>query len=194
MATSPNGDNRMTKAERDELVKLVKLRERVAKTETVQRSAELLAEFERQLASVYSFDDDDVWREAHAAVSEAREKANAMIAERCRELGIPERFQPGIESVWFGRGENASKERRAELRRVAVTRINALEKAAKATIEHESLKLHTELVAGALESGEAMAFLNALPTIEVLMPSLTVAEIESTTPRTWRPSELTPWS
>jgi hypothetical protein len=191
MTTSPNSDNRMTKAERDELVKLVKLRERVAKAEAVQRSAELLAEFERQLASVYSFD-DDVWREAHAAVSEARKKANAMIAERCRELGIPERFQPEIHSAWYGRGENASKERRAELRKVAVTRIDALAKAAKATIEHESLKLHTELVAGALESGEARAFLDALPTIEVLMPSLTVAEIESTTPRTWRSGQLTP--
>src|SRR5262245_61240585 len=100
-----------------------------------------------------------------------------MIAERCRELGIPKRFQPKIHSTSYGGGENASKERRAELRKVAVTRIDALAKAAKATIEHESLKLHTDLVAGALESGEARAVLNALPTIEVLMPSLTVAEI-----------------
>jgi hypothetical protein len=192
MTTNPNADSRMTKAERDELVKLVKLRERVAKTEAVQRSAELLAEFERQLASVYSFDDDDVWAEAHAAVSEALKKGNAMIAERCRELGIPKRFQPGIEAAWYPRGENASKERRAELRKVAVTRIDALAKAAKATIEHESLKLHTELVAGALDSGEARAFLKALPTVDVLMPSLTVAEIESTTPQGWRSGLLTP--
>ena len=44
----------LTRAERDELLRLAKMRERVAKTGLAQRSAQLLAEFEQQMASEYS--------------------------------------------------------------------------------------------------------------------------------------------
>ena len=54
----------MTKGERNDLAKLVRQNERLAKTAATQRSAELLADFERQLGTIYSFDDDEVWKAA----------------------------------------------------------------------------------------------------------------------------------
>jgi hypothetical protein len=82
---------------------------------------------------------------------------------------------------WMRRGENYSAARRAELRKVAKTRIVAEIKAAKTTIERSSVEVQTELIAGGLESEEAKAFLESMPTAEALMPSLSMAEIEAET-------------
>ena len=81
-----------------------------------------------QLASIYSFDQSEVWAQAHAAAEKALVEANAAIAENRRKLGIPERFAPGLVMGCYGRSENASRERRVELRRVAVARIAAIER------------------------------------------------------------------
>ena len=45
----------MTKSEREDLQRLVRQRERALKSAAKQRSAELLAEFENQLAAEYSY-------------------------------------------------------------------------------------------------------------------------------------------
>jgi len=117
----------MTRGDRQELAKLARLRERVAKADASRRAAELKADFEQQIAAIYSFDDDDVWRASRAAVSEETDRANAAITQRCRELGIPDEFAPSVASGWISRGQNAAKGRRDELRRVAYTRIDQLE-------------------------------------------------------------------
>jgi hypothetical protein len=78
----------------------------------------------------------------------------------------------------------AAKERVAELRKVAQTRIAALEKAACNDIERSSLEVQTELLAGGLQSGEARAFLESIPTAAALMPPLSVPELEALTPST----------
>jgi hypothetical protein len=77
------------------------------KTAATQRSAELLAEFEQQLASVYSYDQHRTWKAATEAAGKAVSEAKKQIAARCEELGIPARFAPTVEYVWSGRGENA---------------------------------------------------------------------------------------
>jgi hypothetical protein len=170
---------KMSKGEREDLAKLVRRREKLAKADVDRVGAERLAEFEGEVASVYHIDDDAVWREAHAAASKATAEAKAKIAERCRELGIQERFAPTVEIAWYSRGENASRDRVTELRRVAKTRFDAEGKAAKAEIERQSVEVQTELVAGGLESDEARAFLASMPEAEALMPPVpTVAEIE----------------
>jgi hypothetical protein len=172
-------DEPMTKAERDELAKLVRRREKLAKAQAAQRSAELLAQFEEQLDARYSYDQDEVWAAANAAAEKAIADADAQVAERCRDLGIPDQFRPRISgAMWFNRGENAFRERRAELRRLATVRIAALEKTAKAEIESRSVEVQTELVAGGLQSAEARAFLEAMPTAEALMPVLNLPDIE----------------
>src|SRR5262249_21351176 len=122
------------------------------------------------------------WAEVRAAAAATVNEADAKIAARCRELGIPEEWRPAIAMAWFGRGENASAERRAELRRVAKTRIEAQEKRALTRIEVESIYLQTKLIAGGLQSDAAHTFLESLPTAEALMPQLDLAQIEAQLP------------
>lgn len=171
----------MTARERDDLAALVRRRERVAKTATKQRAAELMADVEQQLAAVYERDDKR-WSEVNVVAKEAVAAADAEIAKRCRELGIPEEFRPGLTLGWYGRGQNATAARRTELRRVAATRIAAMEQAARAEIERRSVEVQTVLLAGGLESGAAQAFLESMPMPDQLMPALVVDELEAVVP------------
>jgi hypothetical protein len=168
----------LTRAEREDLLRLAKMRERVAKTGLTQRSAQLLAEFEQQMASEYSYDQDTFWKAAAAAADREVKKAKAQIAERCRELGIPDRFAPGLHLSWYDRGENAVGKRRTELRFVAKSRIDEIEKTARSTIERASLEVQTEILRTALGSAAAVAFLDRMPSVEQLMPPLAIAAIE----------------
>lgn len=170
----------ITRAERDQLSRLVRQRARVAKAGIEQRQAELLADVEEQLAAAYA-SDHEAWAEITAEAKEAIRRADAAVAEKCRELGIREEFRPSIRMDWWSRGENGSRERRQELRKVAQTRIAALAKAAKVQIDRDALERETELVAGALTSAEAKAFLESMPTVEALMPPLALAELERPT-------------
>jgi hypothetical protein len=113
-----------------------------------------------------------------AAAKKAIQDADDLVAKRCADLGIRPEFRPRIDLLFYGRGENALKERRAELRKVAQTRIAALGKNAKHAIDVDALERETELVAGALTTGEAQAVLAAMPTLQALMPPIALAELE----------------
>lgn len=164
----------MTARERGDLCLIVRRREKYEKTAATQRTAELLADFERQLASIYTFDNDATWKAAHAAAAEATVQAQAAITARCAELGIPKEFAPGVSMGWYGRGENASTSRRSELRTVAVTRLDALEKAARTQIERRSIQIQENIVRDGITSDAAKEFLSQLPAIASLMPPLDV--------------------
>jgi hypothetical protein len=169
----------MTRRDRDDLAKVVRLRAKVAKEAAAQRKADLLADFEAQLASEYAYDDDETWRQATEAAQQAVQVAEKLIAERCAELGIPKRFRPGLNVYWHGRGENASRERRAELRTVAKTRLDAMEKEARATIDARAADIQAKILAGGLETAEARAFAASLPTAEALMPPLDIKALRA---------------
>ena len=169
---------RMTKGERDELLKLVRHRERVLKTAASQRSAHMLAEFERQCATIHHFNKDETWKAAMEQVQAAVDDAQRVVADRCKDLGIPEEFAPSIAVQWYGRGENAFKSRQAELRRVAKTEIEAIEARARAEIERLSLDAQTQIIANGLQSEAAQAFFNQLPSIDKLMPQVEFAAVE----------------
>ena len=171
----------MTAREREELAKLTRRREAVAKTTAKQRSAELLADVEQSLAAQFKAD-AAVWREITSAAAEAVAEADAKIAALCKDGGVPESFRPGLNLQWHSRGENASKERRNELRKVASTRIEALQQAAFAEIERRSVEIQTAILAGGLESEDAKAFLESMPQPAQLMPSIDVRELESSVP------------
>lgn len=171
--------DRMTKAERDDLVRLIKQREKVAKTAAEQRSAAMLAEFERQVSALHTFDTDEVWTAAAQAASEAAKKCNEQIAARANELGIPEEFRPRLTYSWARRGENEYQARRQELRRVAKAEIETIEKLARVQIEAQSVEAQTQVIANGLVSDAAIAFLEKLPAIESLMPPLDVATIQA---------------
>jgi hypothetical protein len=169
----------MTKGERDQLLQLVKKRERVMRVKAQERTAVLLAEFDAQSAKVHHWDEDAVWAAVKAEADAAIEKAQIAIAGRCQQLGIPVEFAPGLQMFWHGRGHNAASDRRSELRRAAKSKLEALEREALSKIEALSLEAQTEMVANGLDSETAKAFLEAMPKIEALMPPLRVAEIQT---------------
>lgn len=170
--------NPMTSAERTELSKLIRLRARVAKSDIDARQAALVADAEAQLAAIYD-SRHEAWADITTQVTQLVQKADAEIAARCRDLGIPEKLRPGINTVWYGRGENADRQRRAELRKVAETRLAANTKAAKVEVDRSAADLLTQLAAGALGSAEAKAFLDRLPTVDELLPRLDIPRLDA---------------
>lgn len=162
----------MTRRERDDLAKLVRQRARVEKEMAEQRKAELLAEFEMQVATYYPFDNDETWAEVKSIVEVEIATANARVRERNRELGIPDEFAPSIEIGWRPGGQQLCVERVRELRRLAKVRLEAMEKAARTQIELRSVEVQTRLVAAGLSSTAAQEFLAALPSARDLMPSV----------------------
>jgi hypothetical protein len=173
------GTDAMSKADRENLLKLVRQAAKLHKTAAEQLKAEQIADFERQLATIHKPKDDALWREIHDEAERSVAEADAKIAASCRERGIREDWRPTLNLIWSGRGENASKDRRAELRKVAEARAEANYKKALTAIEMHAVNLQSQLVAGGLESDAARAFLEAMPTPESLMPALSVSEIEA---------------
>ena len=72
----------MTKTERNELSSLIRQRERSMKMLATQRSAELMADVEQQLARIYQFDEDETWEAATAIADAAVREAQR---GECRE-------------------------------------------------------------------------------------------------------------
>ncbi len=87
-------------------------------------------------------------------------------------------FRPSISIGWSGRGENAVKARQVELRRVANTRIAALEAEAVTRIETKALEASTRLLATGLTTEAATEFLESLPKVDDMMPALEVSEVQ----------------
>jgi hypothetical protein len=171
--------NTMTKGEREDLIRLIKQREKVAKTAAEQRSAAMLAEFEQQVSAVHVFATNEVWRAAVEAAQEAAKEAMTKVAAEADKLGIPKEFQPQLGFQWARRGENEYQARRVELRRVAKAEIDALEKVARVQIEQASVQAQTEVIANGLTSSAAIEFLRSMPAIDTMMPALDVTAIQA---------------
>ena len=171
--------NAMSKGEREDLIRLIKQRERVAKTAAEQRSAAMLAEFEGQVSAKHAFATNDVWRASVEAAATAAKDAAEKITAECDKLGIPKEFQPQIAFHWLQRGDNAYEARRSELRRVAKAEIDAMEKIARVQIETASVQAQTEVIANGLTSAAAIEFLRSMPAIETMMPALDVSAIQA---------------
>jgi hypothetical protein len=173
-----NPMSNMNRTERLELTKIVRQRAKLAKDDVAAREAQILADAEAALSARFKEDDDafrDLMVEARAYMAELKAKLDA----RCAELGIPAEFRPSAELYWFRRGENASKERRSELRMAVRTQAAASGKKAKLEIDRQSVGLQEQLMAGGFESVEATQFLAALPSAEDLMPALQLPAIET---------------
>lgn len=171
----------MTGAERESMLKIVRMNERVAKTAAKQRAAELMAEFEAKLSAEFRYDDDAVWKTVRDEAARAVAEADSKVAARCAELGIPARFRPSLVMGWSGRGENAVAQRRTELRIAARKRVEALEATARNAIERRSAEVQTSIISGGLITDEARACLASLPKPEDLMPSIAFEQLEGPT-------------
>jgi hypothetical protein len=168
----------MTKTERDDLSKLCRQREKLAKVAVDVLASKHKADFQKQLAARYSYYDDAVWKQANELAQAAAAHSNVEIATQSEALGIPRKFAPSLTLHWNARGENECNQRRTELTRVAYTEIDHATKAAKFRIEQSSVDIQTQLITGSLASAEARAFLEAMPSPEQLMPTFTVQAVE----------------
>jgi len=168
---------RMSSAERSELAKLVRLRSRVAKNEVMATIGTKMARFESHLAAQYDKYDEH-WAELSKEADAKVKQLDAELAKRCQQLGIPDRFRPELDISWYHRGENATKQRREELIRVAKSELEAQALRAKSLIERKEVELIGKIVEEGMDSENAKAFLEAMPTADQLMPELTLSKIE----------------
>ena len=167
----------MTARERSDLVSIIRQSAKVLKAAAKGRSAELLADFEEQLGTIYHWDQDATWAQAHELAAQAAHKASETIARRCAELGIPQKFAPQLHVHWYERGESASASRRAELRKMATAQIAALEAKAITQIERDAVETQTAVVADGLTSTTARSILDRLPSVQSLMPPVDAHEV-----------------
>ncbi len=170
--------SKMTAAERNDLRNLIRQRARLMKAHVSQRGLELMANFEKQLQTYFSYNQDEVWAAAYAEARKIAEDSDTRIAERCKELGIPEKFAPRLSFGWVGQGQNAVQKEHANLRREAKAQIAAIEAAAKTEIERISVESQTELISDGLTSEAAQAFLQQMPSAETLMPVLELNQVQ----------------
>lgn len=169
-------DDTLTRAERTDLQRVARMRARVARDGIDAVKAQRLAEFERELQARYAVD-DEAWAELTAEAEGTVSRIDAEIAARCEALGIRPEFRPRISASWYYAGENASKERQAELRKLAQLELDAMGKAAKQRINAAELETVTEIVAVGMGS-QARELLESMPTVEELIPVLEVEAIE----------------
>jgi hypothetical protein len=176
MSDAPN-IKQMTKPEREALAKLIRQRERLAKTSAAERSAHLMADFEQQADRMYSWDEDEVWRKALLSAKEEVDRANLKIADRCKELGIPAAFAPALGIEWRQQRASIGAER-SKMRQVARRRIEQIEASARTAIERASVAAQESLLVGGLTTEAARMFAESLPVVEELMPNLSIADLQ----------------
>ena len=172
----------MTKTDRANLERLARKRAKVAKSMIGERVKALRADVEDQLSAEYEYD-DALWAEVAKRARTAVAEADAEVAAVCRRVGIPDEFRPSISVGWQNRGGNATAQRRTELRKLAHARIDAAAESAKVTIESSLLEVETELIRDGLETAAAVAYVQAMPTPDELLPPVDVTELEPGTSR-----------
>lgn len=169
---------RLSRTEVHDLSMVLKDRTKVLRAHAEEQAAACMADFEAKMATVYTFDQDAVWKKATEEARKVVEESQNTIAKRCKELGIPATFAPSISASWQGRGENMLASRRTELRRVAESSIRAMTKAAITKIEKQALDLRTQVISMGLISPDAKMFLESLAPVEESMRALDFGEIE----------------
>ncbi len=177
--TGVEPSRKLSSKEAHDLGQIIKDRAKVLKSHAEEQAAACLADFERKISATFAFDSDDVWKRATEEAMKVIAESNEKIAARCKKLGIPKEFAPGLSISWSARGQNGIASRRAELRRVAVAEIEAMKRAAMTRIERQSLDLRTQVVTMGVLSKDGVLFLESLAPIEESMGQLDFAQIEA---------------
>jgi hypothetical protein len=168
----------MTKAERSELQRVVRLQARTARARVDALKAARLEELEAELSALYP-PEDPRWAEVTAAAEVAVRAADAAVAAACRDAGVREEFRPSLALRWFDRGSNADAKRRAELRKAGAAAVERSAREARAAIQEWETAAATDLVARGLTTTAAAAWLDALPLADALVPPVTAASLEA---------------
>jgi DNA-binding CsgD family transcriptional regulator len=183
----------MSKTDRANLERLARKNAALAKIMIGERVNVLRSEVEDQLSAEYKFD-DDIWADITRKAREEVARADAQVAEHCRRIGVPDNLRPRIQTSWYSRGESMLAERRAELRKLAQARIDAAAASARVAVEKNLLEIETTLIRGGLDTAEAAAFIDAMPTPEQLLPSVDVTDLDPDKPHDghqlgWQPPQ-----
>ena len=93
----------LSRNETHDLGMIIKERAKVLRCHVEEQSVKCMADFEAKLAAIYSFDQDEVWKKATERARRVVAEAQAEVAKRCEELGIPASFAPSINATWSGR-------------------------------------------------------------------------------------------
>jgi hypothetical protein len=101
-------DSEMTRAERLDLAKLVRVRVRVTMHDIDQRVAQELARIESQLAAKYSANHKK-WAAITKHAQQVVDQADQQVAALCRQMGIPESFRPRLNLVGAGGAKMPTK-------------------------------------------------------------------------------------
>lgn len=168
----------ITKGERTELRSLIRQRFRVLRADIDARKAELLAELEQRIDAKYA-EWDKAWADAMYLIEEAAREANRKANDVLRGLDIEELDLEGKDySIVYTRAINKPGRGRTKLRQTGQARIEAQVKAAYLQLDRQEADLLTRLVAGALESDDARAFLGEIPSVSALVPADRLLELE----------------
>lgn len=183
----------ITKAERGELRSIVRQQFKVLRHEVEQRQAELIADLDEKIAERYADVDEQrrqlMWKAHEICEAASREltdlfcgsdaqHGDADIRYRAdlddREVGVEHPVRCHMDHISW------SKADRYQLRRAAVGRIEADVKGALLNLERREADLLRTLAVGAIESAEARAFLEGIPTVAELVPAARLAELDFT--------------
>ena len=170
---------KLSRAETHDLGQIIKERVKVLLAHAEEQAKKTMADFERHLATVYKYDQDEVWKRATEEAMEVIKSAQDRIEARCVKLGIPKDMAPQLELSWNGRGQMRSASRRQELTRVAKAECEAMLASAKTSIQKQSLDLRTQIVALGLLTPAAQMFLESLAPVEDAMRSLDFGAVET---------------
>lgn len=168
----------ITKGERAELRSLIRQRFKVLRADIDQRKAELLAELETRITDRFA-ESDKEWADAMYLIEEAAREADRKANDILRGLNLHALDQDGRDySLVKTVAINKPTQERTQLRREGEARIVAQIKGALLQLDRQEADLLTRLVAGALESEEARAFLGEIPTVSALVPADRLLELE----------------
>lgn len=167
----------MSAGERGDLQKLARMNARVMKSDVDAVVADRLAEFERELQREWSAQELQVV-DLLEEVNERVAAINTEIAQRCDEQGIRPELRPQMLSQLVTR-TYLSRERVAEVRRLARAELDAAGKRAKVEVDRQTASLCGEVISCGLTSSEARGLLDRVQKVEQLVPALEVREIEA---------------
>lgn len=178
----------ITKGERTELRSIVRQQFKVLRHEVEQRQAEMLADLDEQIAQRYAQVDAErqalMWKAHEICEAASRELTDLLSGTAAHkgedhprllgeEVSVRQPVSVRMERICW------STEDRVQLRRAAVERLEANVKGALLNLERREADLLRTLAVGAIESEEARAFLEGIPTVAELVPAARLAELEA---------------
>jgi hypothetical protein len=173
---------RMTKSEMDNISRALKAKVNAAKAAILAYAPKLKADFESQLITKYPPNGDAVWADALNTVLKVYEIQRARVEARCEELRISERFRPQLTRPgWMSHWKQSPpdfEDLRTEMRRLHSIQVDDVIKSRLVQLEVDYANIQVELAMYGCVTTEARQFLAQLPTIESLIPKITVSEVE----------------